>query len=57
MKRENHRLIDLYRVETTSFLKDLLAAFGLFLVGLPLGMLPNTIVADWLFGDPIFQHR
>ncbi len=53
MKREGRRLSDLYRVENKSFWKGLAVATGLFIVGLPLGALPNTFVAQWLFGDPL----
>ncbi len=28
-------------------------ASGLFIIGLPIGALPNTLVAQWLFGDPL----
>lgn len=57
MKCEGRQLIDLYRVGNQSFWKGLAAATGLFLVGLPLGALPNTLVAQWLFGDPLIPAR
>jgi hypothetical protein len=53
MKREGKQLVDLYRVEKHPFWRDLLLALGLFAIGLPIGALPNTIVAQWLFGDAL----
>jgi hypothetical protein len=53
MNREGKKLADLYRVEKHPFWKDLLLALGLFIIGLPLGALPNTLIAQWLFNDAL----
>jgi hypothetical protein len=53
MKREGKTLADLYRVGLHPFWKDLLLALGLFVIGLPIGALPNTLVGQALFGDAL----
>jgi hypothetical protein len=53
MHREGLSLGDLYRVEKHPFWKELFVALGIFLLGLPLGALPNTFVAQWLFGNTL----
>jgi hypothetical protein len=57
MKREGKRLVDLYRVEKHPFWKELLIALGVFIIGLPLGALPNTLLAGWLFGDALIPAQ
>lgn len=53
MHREGKQLRDLYRVEKHTIWKEILIVAGLMLIGLPLGALPNMVVAQWLFGDPM----
>jgi hypothetical protein len=52
MQREGLKLKNLYLVEKHTVWKELLITLGLMLVGLPLGALPNSLLAAWLFGDP-----
>jgi hypothetical protein len=53
MHREGLQLPDLYRVEKHSIWKEMLIAIGIMIIGLPLGVLPNSIVAQWLFGNAL----
>jgi hypothetical protein len=57
MKREGKSLWDLYRVGPHPFWKDFLLALGLFVLSLPLGMLPNTMVGQALFGDALIPAQ
>jgi hypothetical protein len=57
MKREGKSLVDLYRVGPHPFWKDLLLALGLFVISLPIGALPNSLLGQVLFGDALIPAR
>lgn len=57
MKREGRSLRYLYRVGPHPFWKDLLLALGLFVIGLPEGALPNTLLGQALFGDALIPAQ
>jgi hypothetical protein len=51
-KGEGMRLVDLYRVERSSFWREAAICLGFTVVAAPLMMLPNTGMATLLWGDP-----
>jgi hypothetical protein len=53
LNREGFSLISLYHVEKHNVGKEVLIMVGLLVIGLPLGALPNTVLAQWLFGNPL----
>lgn len=57
MMREGKSLWDLYRVGPHPFWKDLLLALGLFILSLPVGALPNTLLGQALFGDALIPAQ
>lgn len=43
---------DIFRIDRKNVKSDLLALFGIMLLLGPVSMLPNIILANWLFGSP-----
>jgi membrane protease YdiL (CAAX protease family) len=50
-KRENRKLINLFRFNRTSFRKDLLIFIGLTLLIGPIAFFPNNLLSIWLWGN------
>ena len=51
-KQEDRRFWDIYRVQKAHIKSDLLALLGILIILGPVAFLPNTLLAQWLFGDP-----
>ncbi|HEX7975922.1 MAG TPA: hypothetical protein VF498_16050 [Anaerolineales bacterium] len=52
LRREGGRYWDLFKIDRSHILRDVLMLLSSFLIGGPLSVIPNIILGGWLFGDP-----
>jgi hypothetical protein len=50
-KQTDQRYWDIFRIRKENILRDILLVLGLFVIGGPLGCLPNPYLSKALFGD------
>ena len=50
-RREGGRYWDVFKIDRSHILRDILILLGTFIIGGPLSVFPNILLGGWLFGD------